>query len=343
MSIARFFQTVKNSMTNPAYIASRIQERTGKAIGYIIIVLFIVSSLSGLVKGIYFNSYINQVLLQVEDRNFPDFHLSNGCFYIDSDQPIVISNEDMIFIIDTSGSKNINDIMNYKVGYLLNETTFIMNSNGETNYISLELLSFYNITKSEFVESLSLMSSIGIFLYMVGNMIIAFLGTFFRSLILLMLSFLMVKMLQIKDLKASRIYSLVLHSITIGVILYELASVLPYVLNAPIVSQMFYLAGSFVFFYFPSTTVMSRAFRYMKLHEEVQRLSTIIQDQKARKKKQDQKLNRYRRLDDQNQVDNTKDIPDLDNRSIDDSSNDKKPSDTNKKVDSDDSQDSDNN
>ncbi len=322
MSITRFFKSVKDSLTNPAYVASRVQERSGKAIAYIIILICIVSALTGLVKGLYFNSYIDQVLEQVGDSSFPDFELSDGHFYIDTTEPIIISNEDMIFIIDTSGNKNINDIMTHKVGYLLNETTFIMNNNGETNYMSLELFSLYTVNKSELVESLSLMSSIGVFIYMIGNMIVAALGNFFRSLILLMLSFLMVRMLQIKGLKASRIYSLVLHSITIGVILYEFGSVLPYVIDAPIVSQLFYLTGTFVFFYFPSTTVMSRAFRYMKLHEEVHRLTTIIQDQKAKKHRQQQNLNRYRRLDDQNQ-----EI--------------KKPSDTQAKGDSDDTDESD--
>ena len=104
-------------------------------------------------------------------------------------------------------------------------------------------------------------------------------------------------MLGLDSLQKRQIYSVVLYSMTIGVILYELGSALPYIFDAPIVARFFYMAGTFVLFYFPASTVMSRTFRYMKLHEEVTRLSNIIKEQHSKKHAQRMTLNRYRRID----------------------------------------------
>lgn len=294
-----FIKNITESITNPAFVASRVGARSGKAIGHILIVILIFASLSGLIKGIYFNNYINQVLIAVEDTAFPDFEFTNGVFSFDSDEPYVYESGEFIFVVDTSGQSNINNIMTHKVGYLLNSNTLIMNNNGDTNYVSLDIFSLYNINKDEFVESLQITSSIAIVFYTVGNVLLSLLGNLFRSIILLFLSFFLLRVLQIQGLRGSQTYSLVLHSMTIGVILFELGSTLPYLINAQFVAQFFYLAGSFVFFYFPASTVMSQALRYMKLHAEVSRLSNILQDQNEKKKQQQETLNRYRRLDEQ--------------------------------------------
>ena len=116
---------------------------------------------------------------------------------------------------------------------------------------------------------------------------------------------------------------------TIGVILFELGSTLPYLINAQFIAQFFYLAGSFVFFYFPASTVISRALRYMKLHAEVSRLSNILQDQNEKKKQQQQTLNRYRRMDEQ------VDVKDLDLNQLENEKTDSSTSETNGITDSD--------
>ena len=252
----------------------------------------------------YFNNYIKEILEVVNTQDFPDFSFGDGSFYIDSKEPIIVEDSDVgeknfIFIIDTSGQATVNDVINYNTGYLLTETTLIMATSGQTNYIDLDTIGWYHISKDELVTSLELTSGLGVVLYAIGSILLAFFTTLFRCLVLLLLANILKRLLQLNNLKGSMLFNMVLYSSTVGIIMYQLASILPQIFPATIIGEVFFAAGSVIFFYIPASTILSRSLKYLKLHEELQKLHVMVENKKeAELKKQSLRPKVHQRRDD---------------------------------------------
>jgi len=261
-----FHKKIIRSIKDPLFIISRIKERPVKSILYVLALVAIFSGISGFVNSIFITNYVNAVLDIIDQDTFPDFELSNGTFWIDSDQPIIITdNCNYKFIIDTSGSKNINDIDDYNTGFLLSDSTFLFIQGDSENYIDLDNFSMFPLNKELLVDSLSLNSSIGWLMYTLINMIIAFFTYLFRSLVLLLIAFLLSRMVNLAGLKGSQLYIIVLYAMTPGIIMYELTSIIPLIAHSTVISQFFFTAGSVLFFFIPTTTILSRTIRTLKL------------------------------------------------------------------------------
>ncbi len=266
-----FHHKIIKSIKDLDFITESIHHKIGSVVLYILILILLFSSISGLVKGLFFTNYVSYVLEVVEAPDFPDFYLSKGTFTIDSTKPIIIDGEDFFFVIDTSGETTINDIARYPVGYLLTDSTLIITAGGkDTNYMDLDMFNWYDLNKDEFVQSLTFTAKFGLFLYTVGNIFMALFSYGFRSLILLLIASILRKMLALNDIKSSQVYKMVLYSSTIGIILYELGTILPQLFPSSTISQLFYAFGSVVLFYIPTTTILSKSFRLIKVKEELE-------------------------------------------------------------------------
>lgn len=260
-----FFNKIIKSIKDPTFVYEASREKPGKAVLYIVLVVVLFSGIGGGVKSLKFRGDMGEILAIVEQPSFPDFRLENGLFTIDAEEPITVSTADFILIVDVTGQKNINHIIDYETGYLLTSDTFIMTNRGaEPTYVDLDTLNLYPLDKSVLVGALNFAMGPGVAVFILAYIGIAIASNFYRTLIVLLITILFKRMFLLEEMKSSQIYSMILYASTIGVISYETMSLIITFIPMVNIIQLFVTAGTVIFFFLPVSAVLSRVLTFAR-------------------------------------------------------------------------------
>lgn len=271
-----FFKRIVKAIKDPHFIANAPKEKTNSVVGYMILLLLILTIPTSIVKGVIIHNEMNNLLEEVDNPSFPTFELIDGKFTIDSEEPIIIEqNKQLMLIIDVNGESNINNLAGYDTGYLLTNDRLTITAKGQSPaYYNLDTLKGVEFNKTMFVSQLTFLTKISIFMVPIGVMIFSMIATFFRSIMLLLLAFILKRMLQIEEIRGSDLYKIVIYSMTLGVVLYQTITLLPLFLPIPFSADIMATFAPIVLFYIPSSTIMSRALRLIRASQDIKKLNS---------------------------------------------------------------------
>lgn len=273
-----FFQRIVKSIKDPYFIAHAPKEKTNTAMLYIILLLLLVSIPSGIARGVLFTNEMSDLLSAVEGPNFPDFQFSDGKFTMNSSEPIIIQQgSDLIVIIDITGESTINDLAGYSTGYLLTQDVITITMTGQApTYYKLSTFSNLEFNKTIFADQLRFINKLSVFIIPIIFIVYTIIATFFRSFMLLLLGFFMKRLLLIEHLRGSELYKMVLFSMTLGILLYQIVTLIPLIVTIPFGIDLFFTFAPVVLFYIPSTTILSRGLKLFKVMEESDNLKSKL-------------------------------------------------------------------
>jgi hypothetical protein len=273
MKRINIFPKIIKAIKDPLFIVASTKEKTISVILYMILLVLILTIPTSIVRGVMFSNEMDNLIEAVDNPSFPDFQLKDGKFSIDSDEPIIIEQgKDLKIIIDTEDNHNINNLAGFASGYLLTEDVAIVTMKGQSPaYYNLDTFSSVAYDKTIFVDQLHFIAKIGVFLVPFLFIAYAILNAFFRSLMLLLLGFFLKRMMQL-TLKGSELYKMVIYSMTLGFILYELMSIIPLFISMPVSASFLTSLAPVVFFYIPSSTILSRSLRIFKVQQDIENI-----------------------------------------------------------------------
>jgi len=257
-----FFKKIFLSISNPGFIAESTKEKFSSVLLYISLLLFIVGTITGITKTFFFVNDMKQVIEVVDSSEFPEFELSNGVFSIDRDEPITIEVQDqLIFIVDEVGEKNINDLAGYQTGYLLTSEGLTISMIGRNpTYYDFGLIKQFYFSKVELLQQLNFMVILSQFVLPFVLIFLTFTANIFRSLFVFLIA-LSLRNVTRTEIKKSQLYQMTLYSMTIGIILYEFLILITLFVTLPSWLLNFSILAPFMLFYLPSSMVLFNGFK----------------------------------------------------------------------------------
>ncbi len=82
-----------------------------KALIYILLIVCIIGSTSGLIQGLLTRSQLKDVIAVTKSDSFPNFSFSDGYFSIDRDEPIIYAYEIITSLSLIRPTQNINEFV----------------------------------------------------------------------------------------------------------------------------------------------------------------------------------------------------------------------------------------
>jgi len=257
-----FFKKIFLSISKPEFIADSSKEKFSSVLLYISLLLFIVGTITGITKTFFFVNDMKQVIEVVESSEFPEFELSNGVFSIDRDEPLTIAIQDqLMFIVDEEGEKDINDLAGYQTGYLLTSEGLTISMIGRNpTYYDFGLIKQFYFSKVELLQQLNFMVILSQFVLPFVLIFLTFTANIFRSLFVFLIA-LSLRNVTRTELKKSQLYQMTLYSMTIGIVLYEFLILITLFITLPSWLLNFSILAPFMLFYLPSSMVLFNGFK----------------------------------------------------------------------------------
>jgi len=270
-----FHKRIVKAIKDPLFVTNATKEKINSVIGYMVLLLLILTIPTSIIRGIVISNDIENLLEVVDNSSFPAFELADGEFSIESEEPIIIEQDKQLkVIIDVKGENNINNLAGFETGYLLTSDTVIITLQGQSPaYYSLESFKGIEFNKDMFISQLKFTTKLSIFFMPLVIVIIRMFTAFFRSLMLLLLAFMLKRILQLEGIRGSSLYKIVIYSMTLGVILYEVITLIPLFIILPFSPDIMATFAPIVLFYFPSSTIMSRALRLLRVNQDIEKLN----------------------------------------------------------------------
>lgn len=255
-----FIKTLKNSLYRPAYIVDISKNRISKAIGYSVCLILLFSLVHGLYQGYLTGQLIAEANQTVQSRDFPDFTFEKGVFQLHSEESHIYTYGDHFrLILDPHNRYSINDLIRYPNWYYFTSDTLIFSIIGSSpTYVPLKRYAAIRFTRADLIQQLSLMQTIAPFVSTLLYLIFSLVSYLFRSGLLFSAALIAKMFLSNRKIKYHYIYSIVLYSMTIGLILFELFGLLllffPLPLN-PYISSL----PTLLLFYLPSASILFKS------------------------------------------------------------------------------------
>lgn len=185
------FKQFAKSIYSPKEVALFRFQNIGKTIGYVFLLMFISSLLSGISLGVDFVRWASITNEKIVNE-LPNFKLENGILKSELETPIIQESQDFTFIFDTTGQVSKDDVFKYHnaIGLLKEEAVFI--SDTEKQQLPYSTLGDLSINKNTIVGFTNKLDSIVlvllpvlfIFIYLfqtslkfIGISILALIGT----------------------------------------------------------------------------------------------------------------------------------------------------------------------
>lgn len=224
-----FFKRLKLLLSDQFFGNIIVEEKFSKSIIFYLKIVLLLSLVVGVITFMQSNS-LSSIIGQRLQEDVPDFEFINGKLVVDGDMPIRISEDDMIFVIDTSGGSTINDlkptVTNKPLTFIDSEGISFYDPKGELNplgeNLSFETLGEINLTKSDIVDTLSNSNMLAFILTFVS--IFAFIA---HKVINPLYLFLIAKIISlVKKINVSNLalLALVLYALTVPNFLHLIAS-----------------------------------------------------------------------------------------------------------------------
>ena len=307
-----FFKKVKYSIFNIEKYPEMAVEGLGKAVSYIaklVVLLAIVLSVWTLYQTY---QMINEGTNYLENE-FPDFSYSDGMLSVDSEEAIIIENEQFGKIIvdtNTDSEETINQYLNqindYGVGALILKNRVVLKNItmiGEVSYNYQESLSSMNLTEfnkqdvvnyvqNGQINTLYFSVFISLFIY---SFAMYFINTLWYALIIGIVGYFTIWVLKMK-MRFVPIFNMAIYALTLSTILNILYLIVNIVFNFTIeyfsimyvtVATIYLLAAIFIL----KTDLIKKQAEVMKIVEAQQLVKKELEEQEKEKEKTQDKKN----------------------------------------------------
>ena len=310
-----FFKKIKYSIFNIEKYPEMATEGIGNTLSYIaklVMILAVVLSL-----WILYQTYqmINDGTSYLENE-FPDFSYNDGTLTVDSEETIIIENEQFgKIIVDTNTDSEetinqyLNEINEYGTGALILKNRAVLKNItmiGEVSYnyqesfdsINLTEFSKYNVVnyvQSGEINSLYVSVFISLFIY---SLAMYFINTLWYAIIIGIVGYLTMWMLKMK-MRFVSVFNMAIYALTLSTILNILYLIINMLFNFTIeyfsimyitVATIYLLAAIFIL----KTDLMKKQAEVMKIIEAQQ----IVKKELEEQEKEDEKAKEERKKDD---------------------------------------------
>lgn len=267
-----FYKKVFLSIASPDFLADTVKEKFSKVVVYLLILLTLVGILTGIVKTFVFTQDLQQFIEVVDSDRFPEFELKDGVFHIDSEEPIIITVQDqLVFIVDQEGNKNINDLAGYQTGYLITDEGLTISMIGRNpDYYDFGLIKNFYFSKKELLTEIKLVQLVSKFALPFVFVILTFIANIFRSIFVFLVALSLRNATRMTGIKNSALYQMTLYSMTAGILIYEFAILITLFVNFPAWILNLSMIAPFVLFYLPSSVILFKGFKQLTLKSKAE-------------------------------------------------------------------------
>lgn len=159
------------------------KESAGRAVLYLLMFTLIFGTIK-LSKFIYnFNMAISEGI-NIISEDMPDFELKDGELFVEGEMPIVIQEDNDIFIIDTSGNSDESVLNSYSTGVLITKDMIIQKDNSiQTKTVRFAEFKDFSMNKEKLIKLMPMIRWGNIFIIIFG-LLFYFVGKLIHALIL---------------------------------------------------------------------------------------------------------------------------------------------------------------
>lgn len=228
-----FFQKCYLSVASPNFYVEIAKERISKSIGFLILVVLIIGAISGFAQGLIFKDGMYEFADIVEGPDFPYFELTDGTLHVDIDEPFIYELDNAyILIVDMYNEYTMSDLRGYDVGYLFQKTEFVLRTKDSNPtalpYSTMDFLELNPTTAASLIRTIGNIAPI---ISMILLIIVLIFATVFRVIIMYLVSFFITRKNGIPELTGKPLINIVIYSMALPTLLYELLILLPLLLN----------------------------------------------------------------------------------------------------------------
>lgn len=238
-----FFLKIYYSITSFEKYRYFLRQSTGKAVLYLLLLALVLGMVTFTNVIIEFNSIIDE-FTEVFDTTLPDFKLENGKLEVYSSMPVIIENEGIPIVIDTSPDAEERILSQYDSVLLITSDKIIQKYYVNKSVTDLSNFRGFVLTKDDMQQALPLIKPISIFIFIFGG-IFFILGKFISALLVSLAGMAINSSMKL-NLSYRSIFKICVYAMTLPLLLCTVLDLVPMVI--PFKWAVFY-AIAFVYVY----------------------------------------------------------------------------------------------
>src|SRR6056297_3887854 len=225
-----FFKRLKLLLSDKFFGNIIIEEKFSNSLKFYLKVALVLTLIIGAITFMQAKSLSDMIARRLQS-DIPDFKFEQGKLIFDGNMPIRINEEDMIFVIDTTGNNTINDlkptVTNKPLTFIDSEGIYFYDPLGNANplgeNLSFETLGNLNLSKTDIIDTLNNSNIFALILTFVSSF--AFFGHKIINPIYMFLVAKIISLVKKINIANLELLSLVLYALTVPNFLHLLASV----------------------------------------------------------------------------------------------------------------------
>ncbi len=226
-----------------------LQESIGRAIGYMVLFILLLSVTVGLYTGFQLKTGIDGIIKDYDDGTIPATSIINNELSVEGEGIIPIDHFDSLIILDDESNYSVNDILanDNLVLFGKNGVSISRRGIGPLVYDYSDFL-FYDIISTELISYLTVASAIMIPMSIITQFFASLFSFFFNSVFIL----LMVNIIRTfvgLGLRMKQLYHMTIYAMTFSVFWTHFITLLP--------SQVPYWLNTFVYYVIPSIILLN--------------------------------------------------------------------------------------
>lgn len=206
------------SVFKTEYYSAFIKQSTGKAVLYVVLLIFIASLSFGIKLSVAWNDGVNTIRTQIQTKS-PDFIFTGGELAVKAPMPYVIHDtKEIVIVVDTSGKTNEQVLNGREKGLFIGKNKVIDKmSQVETRTYDLSKIKDITFTKADVVQVIPLLKWFNIIL-VISLFIFGIISNLFAALIVASCGWIVSKMMSYKIIFAD-LYKISIHALTLPLVL----------------------------------------------------------------------------------------------------------------------------
>lgn len=244
-----WFQKIGLSLVPGEFYFHILNEKIGRAIGYMVLFILVLSLGVGFYTGMSTKSGIDATLADYEKGLIPSVSIQNDQLEVAGDQVVIIDHFNTKVIMDDEGIYDVNDALIYDDFILFQQSGIGITSGGVGPIVySYEDLIMFDLTGSDVATILRVMAIMMVPTAIISQFFIALISFLLNSVFVLMMGNISRTIAGLK-LKLSQVYHMVIYAMTFSVFWTHFTALLPG--NVPM------WLDNFVYFAIPSLILIN--------------------------------------------------------------------------------------
>ena len=212
-----FFNQVKESVIDFKFYKHIKDNRFGKSFLYLFILLLIIYSMLTVRNYLLLKSVMEQAASGLKE-SIPEFQLENGKFSFEGEMPFYISsNENAVFVIDTTGALDEKSLEGTTTGILITEDAVHVKSNAQQQTVNFSEMKDAKFDKTDLIELLPRVTGWALII-MVGMFVFVVAGQLLFALFLALIGLVISSSLNV-DLKYKHVLNFSIYALTLPMLL----------------------------------------------------------------------------------------------------------------------------